>query len=106
MISMLRLFSFVLLLAAATVRAEVAVPLAQDLAADGRDAAARGVAVLLVFSAEHCPYCEKLEENIIRPASGAPFPGYWRNLMISNISKKILGTPLYYQKKDPLSRIF
>lgn len=61
------LFALLLLLSAFAARAEVTVPLAVDLAADGRDAAGRGVAVLLVFSAEHCPYCEKLEENIIRP---------------------------------------
>ena len=63
--SLLRLVA--LLLVAFSVRAEVVVPMVDDLAADGRDAAARGVAVLLVFSAEHCPYCDKLEENIIRP---------------------------------------
>ncbi|GAB6040983.1 thioredoxin family protein [Endothiovibrio diazotrophicus] len=68
-----RLLSLLLLLVAATARAELAVPLADDLAADGRDATARGVAVLLVFSAEHCGYCEKLEENVLRPllVSGA-----------------------------------
>lgn len=63
--SLLRLF--VLLLIAFAARAELAVPVASDLAADGRTAAEREVAVLLVFSAEHCPYCDKLEENIIRP---------------------------------------
>ena len=55
------------LVVAAAVRAEVSILPAHDLAADGRDARERGVAILLVFSADHCPYCERLEENIIRP---------------------------------------
>ncbi len=55
------------LLAPPAARAEVSVPMAHDLAADARDARARDVAILLLFSADHCPYCDKLEENIIRP---------------------------------------
>lgn len=69
--SSLRSLRALLLLAAVVapfaVSAEVTVPMARDLAADARDARERDVAILLVFSADHCPYCDKLEENIIRP---------------------------------------
>ncbi len=43
------------------------VPESGDLAADGRLARSLGVPLLVVFSAEHCGYCELLEAEILRP---------------------------------------
>ncbi len=43
------------------------VPLARDLAADGRLAAERGLPILLVVAASDCPYCIRLEEDFLKP---------------------------------------
>lgn len=45
----------------------VQVPVTADLAQEGRAAAQRQLPILLVFSADHCPYCELLEREILRP---------------------------------------
>ena len=44
-----------------------AVPQAQDLHADGRDAESRRVPILLVFASETCPYCIQLENDYLLP---------------------------------------
>ncbi len=38
-----------------------------NLARDGRHAAERRLPILLVFAAEHCPYCEMLDREILNP---------------------------------------
>jgi len=43
------------------------VPLASDLAADGRLAAERRLPILLVVAASDCPYCVQLEEDFLKP---------------------------------------
>lgn len=47
--------------------ASVQVPLTRDLAGEAQLAAQRGLPILLVFSADHCPYCELLEREILKP---------------------------------------
>lgn len=47
--------------------ASVQVPMTRDLAAEAQLAAQRGLPLLLVFSADHCPYCELLEREILEP---------------------------------------
>lgn len=47
--------------------APVQVPVTTNLAGDGRVAAERHLPILLVFSARHCPYCELLEREILKP---------------------------------------
>jgi len=39
----------------------------KDLAAVGEQAAARRLPILLMFSAEHCTYCTRLEEDFLKP---------------------------------------
>jgi thiol-disulfide isomerase/thioredoxin len=51
---------------AATAAAE-GLPLARDLAADGRDARASGRVIVVLFSTEGCPYCERVREGFLRP---------------------------------------
>lgn len=43
------------------------VPAAQDLAALAEDARRSGAPILLVFSAEDCDYCERLESEVLGP---------------------------------------
>jgi thioredoxin-related protein len=47
--------------------AEVEVPLATDLQADGRQAREARLPVLLTFSAIVCEYCRQLEDEFLRP---------------------------------------
>lgn len=47
--------------------APVQVPVTTDLAELGRTAAERQLPILLVFSADHCTYCELLEQEILKP---------------------------------------
>ena len=54
-------------LAAGGLRAEVEVPLATDLQADGRLALEARLPILLTFSAIVCEYCEQLEDQFLRP---------------------------------------
>ena len=46
---------------------EVRIPLLKDLSADLKLSQDSGRPVMLVFSAEHCFYCGRLKENIIKP---------------------------------------
>jgi thioredoxin-related protein len=39
----------------------------KDLSVLGKQADARRLPILLMFSAEHCSYCEKLEEDFLKP---------------------------------------
>ena len=48
-------------------QAEVDVPVATDLQADGSLAADRRLPILLAFSAINCGYCELLEEEFLQP---------------------------------------
>jgi thioredoxin-related protein len=48
-------------------QAEVEVPVATDLQADGSLAADRRLPILLAFSAIACDYCELLEEEFLQP---------------------------------------
>jgi len=50
-----------------SVQAEVDVPVATDLQADGSLAADRRLPILLAFSAINCSYCELLEEEFLQP---------------------------------------
>ncbi len=54
-------------LAASGLRAEVEIPLATDLQADGRQAREAQLPVLLTFSAIACEYCRQLEDEFLRP---------------------------------------
>jgi thioredoxin-related protein len=56
-----------LCLATAVLRAEVAVPVARDLQADGRQAQQDQLPILLAFSANYCSYCDLLEEEFLQP---------------------------------------
>ena len=52
------------------------IPLAQDLAAEGAAAAAEGKPLLVMFSAEGCPYCEVVEgEHLMPRIEGGDFDG-------------------------------
>jgi len=46
---------------------EVEVPEAYDLKALGEQSRQSGLPIILVFSAENCDYCERLEEDVLRP---------------------------------------
>jgi thioredoxin-related protein len=43
------------------------VPLALDLASDGRLARDRGVPIMLVFTREECDFCELLKSAVVKP---------------------------------------
>ncbi len=47
--------------------ADVAIVPLTDLSADLAQVAANGKPLMLVFSAEHCFFCERLKENIVKP---------------------------------------
>lgn len=51
-----------------------ALPAADDLATDGRDAARRRVPIVILFSLPDCSYCETVRRNYLLPLSreGAP----------------------------------
>ena len=49
------------------IAAAEALPLAQDLAADGRDARATGRVIVVLFSTPGCPYCRQVREGYLRP---------------------------------------
>lgn len=53
--------------AAISPASQIRVPVATDLATIAKSANTRGLPVLLVFSAEHCAYCELLENEILKP---------------------------------------
>ena len=53
--------------AAISPASQIRVPVATDFAAIAKNANTKGLPVLLVFSAEHCAYCELLENEIIKP---------------------------------------
>lgn len=46
---------------------EVTVPQPTDLREEAALATARRVPVLLMFSAEHCPYCMRMEDEFLKP---------------------------------------
>jgi thioredoxin-related protein len=54
-------------LAAGELPAEVEIPLATDLQADGRQAREAELPILLTFSAIVCEYCRQLEDDFLRP---------------------------------------
>ncbi len=47
--------------------ADVSIVPLSDLSADLARVAATGKPLMLIFSAEHCFYCERLKENIVKP---------------------------------------
>lgn len=66
------LVAVILLLSGAGVSADaiddgVRVVPATDLALDGSEAERKGVAILLEFAADGCPYCALLEEEFLKP---------------------------------------
>jgi len=54
-------------LAAGGLPAEVEIPLATDLQADGRQAREARLPILLTFSAIVCEYCRQMEDDFLRP---------------------------------------
>ncbi|OIJ43510.1 hypothetical protein [Massilia timonae] len=52
-----------------------ALPAADDLAADGRDAARRRVPVVILFSLPECSYCETVRRNYLLPLAREGEPG-------------------------------
>lgn len=45
---------------------------AHDLAADGRQAAELHIPIVVMFSADHCPYCEQVRRDYIDPLPDHP----------------------------------
>ncbi len=68
------LFSAAGLLATATVSANGVVD-AHDLAADGRRAAVERMPIVVMFSADHCPYCQRVRRDYIDPLGQDPVFG-------------------------------
>ena len=56
-----------LCLATTSLQAEVDVPVATDLQSDARLAQQKQLPMLLAFSANHCGYCNLLEEDFLQP---------------------------------------
>ncbi|SCZ66752.1 thioredoxin family protein [Thiohalomonas denitrificans] len=56
-----------ILLAATPIVAGVTVPITGDLQADGKLAQQRNVPLLMMFYAEHCYYCTRVEEDFLEP---------------------------------------
>ena len=56
-----------LCLATTALLAEIAVPVATDLQSDARLAQQQQLPILLAFSANHCGYCNLLEEDFLQP---------------------------------------
>jgi thioredoxin-related protein len=54
-------------LAVTALQAEVAVPVATDLLADGEISRTSRLPILLAFLANHCSYCGDLEEGFLEP---------------------------------------
>ena len=52
-----------------------ALPVAQDLASDGRDAVRRRVPVVILFSLPDCSYCETVRRNYLLPLAREGEPG-------------------------------
>jgi thioredoxin-related protein len=46
---------------------QLSVPVVEDLAAVAADARRSGVPILLVFAAEDCEYCQRLEDEVLGP---------------------------------------
>jgi thioredoxin-related protein len=66
------------------------VPAAQDLAALATDARRTGAPILLVFSAEDCEYCERLEAEVLGPmrlAGVEPARVIVRKVMVEDYEK-------------------
>ncbi len=59
------------------------VPLARDLQLDGAEARGRGAAVLVVFVAARCPYCDLALNEILIPTSRNP--DYQRKLVMRRV---------------------
>ncbi len=53
---------------------------AEDLAADGRQAAESKTPIVVMFSADHCPYCEQVRRDYIDPLP--EHPQYGRRVMV------------------------
>jgi thioredoxin-related protein len=51
----------------AVVAAEVNVPEVKDFAAEGQKAEKQRLPILLMFAADYCAYCERLEEDFLKP---------------------------------------
>ena len=61
------LAGLLLALGAAAAGAQDLVPVTEDLARTGAESRQRGLPILLVFSAEDCEYCQRLEEELLVP---------------------------------------
>lgn len=53
---------------------------ARDLAADSRQAAESSTPIVVMFSADHCPYCEQVRRDYIDPLPD--HPQYGRRVMV------------------------
>ncbi len=56
------------------------VPDARDLAADGRRAVESKTPIVVMFSADHCPYCEQVRRDYIDPLPD--HPAYGRRVIV------------------------
>ena len=63
---------------------------ARDLAADGRQAAAKGVPLLILYSQDDCSWCEKLRREYLGPMSRDPaMPALIRELHMDHATPLI-----------------
>ncbi len=79
---MSRAIYYLLLLALLWCRSTLAygVSDAHDLAADGRQAAESKTPIVVMFSADHCPYCEQVRRDYIDPLPD--HPRFGRRVMV------------------------
>jgi thioredoxin-related protein len=64
----MRMFGFILLIGAAQIMASSdQIPMVQNLVAEATHAEDNGMVYLLYVSRSACPYCKKLEQNVLFP---------------------------------------
>ncbi len=81
-------------------RGQTSLPVALDLAADGRIAGAQGVPVLILFSLPGCPYCEAIRRSYLMPMlSEVPPRAVLRQVDIdsSRVLNDFQGKPLSHE---------
>lgn len=83
MTSVLTLLAWIVAWGMTAALAAEGVPLARDLQQDGTEAQAKGAAVLVVFVAARCPYCELVLNEVLIPTSRNP--EYQRKLVMRRV---------------------
>ncbi len=80
------------------------VPVARDLQQDAREARSRGAAVLVVFVASRCPYCELALNEVLIPTSRNP--DYQRRLVMRRLDTRSTQPLLDFTGKRTTQREF